>query len=294
MYLSIRDEILFSAGYETLTEGLTDLNLAGIELWFDREESVPSLTAPGGKPRLNLSDAGDLAELQRQVEANGVKISALCMGNNFNAEDRAAELAWGVRAIRIAEKLEVPAIRIDAIMRGEKELSLEAREQIVSDAIREILAQTADSPVELGIENHGFQGNDPAFLAAILEKVGSSRLGLTLDSGNFYWRGYPLSRLYDIFAQFAPVVKHTHLKNIAYPVEIQETEREMGYRYGEYACPIRLGDIDHARYIALLREAGYDRDLCLEDESLGKLSVEERKASLRADAEFFRQQIETG
>ena len=33
------------------------------------------------------------------------------------------------------------------------------------------------------------------------------------------------------------------------------------------------------------------RDLCLEDESLGKFPVEQRKANLRAAADFFRAQI---
>ncbi len=291
MYLSIRDEVLFAAGYSTPLEGLADLNLTGIELWLDRENSVPSLTSAAGKPRLILTNSADLTVLKRQIRENGVQVSALCMGNNFNAADRAKEIAWAVGAVQIAETLEVPAIRIDAIMQGEKDLPLEARQEIVAGAVREILAATAASSVELGIENHGFQGNDPLFLKGLLEKAGSPRLGLTLDSGNFYWRGWPLLKVYEIFAQFAPVVKHTHLKNICYPEPMRETEREMGYRYGEFACPVHLGDIDHTRYFALLREAGYSRDLCLEDESFGRFSEEERKANLRAAADSFRSHI---
>ena len=120
-----------------------------------------------------------------------------------------------------------------------------------------------------GIENHGFQGNDPEFLTGLLLDVDSPRLGLTLDSATSTGEGWPLSRVYEIFEQFAPVVKHTHIKNIAYPPEIRETQREIGYEYGKYVSPIHQGDIDHTRYFAALR-SGYDRDLCLEDESLGK------------------------
>ena len=190
--------------------------------------------------------------------------------------------------MQAAQQLGAPAIRIDAIMSGERHLPLEERQRLVATAISSILEQTVESEVELGIENHGFQGNDPEFLLGLLLAVDSPRLGLTLDSGNFYWRGWPLSRVYEIFEQFANVVKHTHIKNIAYPPELREVEREVGYEYGKYVCPIHEGDIDHARYITLLRNAGYDRDICLEDESLGKYAPEQRKANLRAAADFFR------
>jgi len=291
MYLSVRDDIVFAAGYATIAEGLKDLNIQGVELFVKNDDTVSAIAPEGGKDRLNLANSADLATLKKQASDNGVKIAALCMGNNFNAEDKAFQIAWAVRTIRAAEVLGVPAIRIDAIMSGERDLPLDERLRLVSTAVKQILAETEDSSVELGIENHGFQGNDPVFVKATLDAVGNPRLGLTLDSGNYYWRGWPLSRVYEIFDEFAPFVKHTHIKNIKYPVEIRETNREMGYEYNKYVCPIHEGDIDHTRYFAALRKAGYDRDLCLEDESLGQYSVEERKDNLRAAAEFFKAQI---
>ena len=291
MYLSIRDDVVFAAGYTTLAQGLKDLNIPGVELFVLRDDSVVAIDPLGEKNRLDLTEPDELAELKRQAKTNGITISALCMGNNFNAEDREAEIAWAVRTVRAAKKLGVPAVRIDAIMHGERHLPLEERQRLVSEAVKEILAETYDSGVDLGIENHGMQGNDPDFLTGLFLLVDSPRLGLTLDSGNFYWRGWPLSRVYEIFEQFAPLVKHTHIKNIAYPPEIRETMREIGYEYGKYVSPIHEGDIDHTRYFAALRAAGYDRDLCLEDESLGKYTPEQRQANLRAAADFFRAQI---
>ena len=292
MYLSIRDEIVFTAGYPTLAAGLNDLQIEAVELWVRRDDTVPALRPEGSKTRLNLTDYIDLAMLQDEIEAENIAVSALCMGNNFNAEDREAEIDWAVRTAEAAQRLGAHVVRIDAVMRGEKELALEERQQIVAERIRRILDATEDTGVDLGIENHGMQGNDPDFLQGLLDKVNSPRLGLTLDSGNFYWRGWPLSKVYEIFAQFAPVVKHTHIKNIAYPPELQETQREMGYEYHKYVSPIHEGDIDHARYFAILREAGYDRDLCLEDESLDKFAPEQRQANLRDAAAFFRAQIQ--
>ena len=292
MYISIRDVIVFAAGYKTLAEGLKDLDIAAVELFVKKDDTVSAIDpSADGKDRLNIADPADLAALERQANAHGIRISAFCMGNNFNAEDKAFEVAWAVRAVRAAAQLGIPAVRIDAIMSGERDLPLEERLRLVADAVNKILDATADTSVELGIENHGFQGNDPVFVRATLEAVGNPRLGLTLDSGNYYWRGWPLSRIYEIFDEFAQYVKHTHIKNIKYPEEIRETLREVGYEYDKYCCPIHEGDIDHTRYFAALRKAGYDRDLCLEDESLGKYDIEQRKENLRKAAAFFNAQI---
>jgi len=293
MYLSIRDDVVFAAGYDSLAVGLKDLGIAAVELFVhDRTENVKALEPTAAKPQLNLSNADDLAELQRQAAAHGITIAALCMGNNFNAEDKDAEIAWAVRTVRAAYALGIPAIRIDAIMHGEQDLPLEARQNIVVEAVSRILAETADTPVDLGMENHGFQGNDPEFLRGLLARIDSPRFGLTLDSGNFYWRGWALSRVYEIFAEFAPSVVHTHIKNIAYPPDIRETQREMGYEYAKYVSPIHEGDIDHRLYFEALRNVGYDRDLCLEDESLDRYSLEQRQVNLRDAAAFFQKQIE--
>jgi sugar phosphate isomerase/epimerase len=294
MYLSIRDDVVFAAGYDSLAVGLKDLGIAAVELFVrDRTENVVALEPTAEKPRLNLSDPDDLAELQRQTQVHGIKIAALCMGNNFNADDKDAEIAWAVRTVRAASTLGIPAIRIDAIMHGEQDLPLDTRQRIIADAVMQILAETADTPVDLGMENHGFQGNDPEFLRGLLARIDSPRFGLTLDSGNFYWRGWALSRVYEIFAEFAPYVVHTHIKNIAYPPELREIEREMGWEYGKYVSPIHQGDIDHSRYFEVLQNVGYNRDLCLEDESLSKYPPEQRQANLRDAAAFFHKQINT-
>jgi sugar phosphate isomerase/epimerase len=160
-------------------------------------------------------------------------------------------------------------------------------------ALSEILQRTADSGVDLGIENHGGIGNDPEFLGYVLSTVNSPRLGLTLDSGNFYWRGWPLSKVYAIFERFARDVKHTHIKNIAYPEEVRESERAIGYEYGRYVSPIYEGDIDLSRYVRLLKQAGYSRDLCMEDESLGRFTEVERRENLRKGRQYLERLIQT-
>ncbi len=80
-------------------------------------------------------------ELHGQARAEAVHIAALCMGTNFNAPDKAAEIAWAVRAVQAAQALGAPAVRIDAVMSGEKDLPLEQRQQLVAEAVEQILAQ---------------------------------------------------------------------------------------------------------------------------------------------------------
>jgi sugar phosphate isomerase/epimerase len=132
----------------------------------------------------------------------------------------------------------------------------------------EIIADTEPTGVAFAIENHGTTTNDPAFLATLFKKVGSQRLGLTLDTANFYWFGHPLSKVYELYEAFAPRVSHTHCKSIHYPAAEREKHRPVGWKYAQYACPIGEGDIDFARVAAILHKAGYKNDLCIEDESI--------------------------
>lgn len=286
MYVSIRDDTLLATGFEDIAEGLRFYGLAGVELAMDRECRVRPLTSAGTPDRLAL-DGDGWKELARQRDETGLRVAAFCLANDFNRPDREAELAWVVRVVEIAAALGVPAVRIDAIMHGERDLPPQEREEIFAASVRHIVDRTEGLSVDLGIENHGFQGNDPAFLDGLLARVGSPRLGLTMDTGNFYWAGHPLERVYDILRHFAPVAKHTHLKNIQYPQDIRETQREMGYEYGRYVCPIPEGDIDHARVVRDLQAAGYDRDLCIEDESLGKFDLPTRRAHIQATADYL-------
>jgi sugar phosphate isomerase/epimerase len=108
---------------------------------------------------------------------------------------------------------------------------------------------------------------------------------MTLDTGNFYWYGWPLSQLYRTLEHFAPRAKHTHIKNINYPAEMVEKRREIGYEYGKYCSPLDEGNIDIARVVRLLVAAGYTGDLCIENEALGKYPQAERIGVLQRDAD---------
>jgi sugar phosphate isomerase/epimerase len=124
--------------------------------------------------------------------------------------------------------------------------------------------------------------------------VDDPRLGLTLDTGNFYWYGVPLDELYGLIERFAPRAKHTHLKSINYPPELANARRETGAGYKEYCCALDEGNIDLPRVVRSLRTAGYDRDLCVENESLFKHPPEAKLDVLRRDVAAARAAIISG
>jgi sugar phosphate isomerase/epimerase len=118
--------------------------------------------------------------------------------------------------------------------------------------------------------------------------VGSNRLGLTLDTGNFYWFGHPLSKVYELYEAFAPRVFHTHCKSIKFPPSERQKQRPVGWEYGKYACPIYEGDIDFRRVLKTLIAAGYTGDLCVEDESLGRFPAAERGKILAKEVRYLK------
>ena len=236
--------------------------------------SFPELFHPDRK--YSAATADGIKLLADDLAAAKVRISAFCMFTRYD-ERPDLEVAWAAKAARAAKALGVPAIRIDVVPRKTK------REEFLAVAVailKKVIAATDSTPVAFAIENHGRVTNDPEFLTPLFERVGSPRLGLTLDTGNFYWSGHPLSKLYAIYETFAPRVFHTHCKSIAYPEDQRERQRPVGWEYGKYHCPINEGDIDFRRVIAILRKAGYANDLCVEDDSLGTQPAADRAAVL--------------
>ncbi|MEM2936088.1 MAG: sugar phosphate isomerase/epimerase, partial [Candidatus Bathyarchaeia archaeon] len=137
--------------------------------------------------------------------------------------------------------------------------------------------------ISLAVENHGVIANRREFLRGLLKEVGSDNLGLTLDTGNFYWFGYPVQEVYDIIQEFAGHVKHTHIKNAT-----TEWKNERRKPAEVIMAPLYEGDLNLKLIVDALKRTGYDHDLTIEDESLGRFPLEERRKILKKDADFLR------
>jgi len=292
MYVSVRDSMLSEKTFPTIMEGLRHLGVEALELNLARDFSVRSLDT---KETLFLRTNEEAQAFRKHADELGVKICAVLTACDFSAGDMDSNVAWIARAIEIADLLGASAVRIDSAMSKERELDFETRVKIFAEGLSGALRRTANSKVTLGIENHGFQGNNLAFLLNVYRQVGSDRLGSTLDTGNFYWRGYPLSEVYGILRVLAPYTKHTHVKNINYPADQREVTREAGWEYVKYFCPLDEGDIDVGKVVGILAAAGYKGDVCVEDESIEKCkTAEERIAVLERDVACIRKAIASG
>ena len=280
--VTCRDAMLRRSGAADCWTAMRLYGVDGVESDITDDLTLPNLY--GADSPLSVATPEDRDRVCAALEKAGKKITAFCMHNRFD-ERPEFEVQWCLRAAEAARELGVPAIRIDVVPR---KIPREEFLPFAVEVLRKVMAATEKTGIRFAVENHGNTTNNPEFLDALFSQVGSPRLGLTLDTGNFYWFGHPLSHLYEIYEHFAPRVFHTHCKSINYPPEEREKQRPMGWEYSKYHCPIYQGDIDFGRVLAILKKANYSNDLCIENEMLGRLSAEEAVKTVSQEVIFLR------
>lgn len=285
--VAVRDAMIPVASGQTFFDAVRGLGIDTFELSLNPDCGLLSISNEDGAAPFSVINEASTAQLKARLDETGVSVCAVLLGTDFSGPNAEAHIQWAVRAVRAAQQLGAPAVRLDPLT-ANRELPMEQIRDNVVRYVRQVLEQTGDSGVDLGIENHGAVGNNPEFLDGIFEQVNNPRLGITLDTGNFYWSGLPLSELYSVIEHFAPRAKHTHIKSIAYPTEMRETQRQTGFEYGRYCAPIDRGDLDMTRIVRTLRQSGYSRALCIENEALSKFPAEERPEVLRGEIALLR------
>ncbi len=281
--ITCRDAILRHTGHKDCWSALRAVGAEGVEIRVADDLTLPDLFHPAAK--YTAATAAGVERLAADAKAAGQRITAFCMTNRFE-EQPEAEIHCCGKLARAAQTLGVPTIRIDVVP---VKLARAEFLKLSVETLKKVIVATESTGVAFAVENHGTTTNDPDFLNALFEGVGSKRLGLTLDACNFYWFGHPLSKIYELCEAFAPRVFHTHCKNIRYPADQRERQRPMGWKYAEYGSQVEESDIDFARIAAILHKAGYHADLCVEDEFLGKFSAAEATKRLAKEVAFLKQ-----
>ncbi|MGC8738411.1 MAG: sugar phosphate isomerase/epimerase family protein [Candidatus Hydrogenedens sp.] len=284
MNIAIRDEILLEV-FSSIIEGLNYLKLNQFELHLNNDFQSYSLNS---SHKVSIKSEEQLFKYKKELQEKKVFVSALLTDFDVSMHTKEQSIDWFKNAVNIAYTLGSKVIRIDSSLQQEHLYSFGEKVELFSNIISELFSEIENISIRLGIENHGKEGNNPIFLLSVVHTVGDPRLGLTLDLGNFYWRGYPLSETEAILKLLAPYAKHTHIKNIAYPKTAQEIYREIGWEYATYVCPIFKGDINIETILTELKKSNYDGVLCIEDESLGNFSDPIHKREiLKQDVEFL-------
>ena len=285
MYVALREMMLGHIQNDNHWELLNELGNLPLEIAFNRDLTTLYFKDENGKP-YNLSIEKEAQGFKERLEKQGSRLCAFLMGNDFSADDLGKEIEWAVNACRIARGLGVGVIRID-MAPHKKDFVYKDFLSTCIDTVKKILMETKKSAITLAVENHGFTSNREDFLDEVFKKIDSPRLGLTLDTGNFYWYGNPLSKTYELIEKFSSRVKATHCKNIKYPQELREKKREIGWEYGKYVSPIYEGDIDHAKVVKILKKAGYSDAITVEDESLSKFDRDKKIEIIKKDIEHL-------
>src|ERR1044071_596998 len=110
MQVSIRHDQLLAAGFSSIREGLRYFGLRDVELSVDREFRCHPIMPFDGDAKLRLDQIEDVERLEQQCAETGTRITALLLANDFNAPDRAKEVAWIARVAEVAAHLKIPAL----------------------------------------------------------------------------------------------------------------------------------------------------------------------------------------
>ncbi len=114
----------------------------------------------------------------------------------------------------------------------------------------------------------------PVTLRRTIEDIGTDNLGINLDPANLilYGKANPVDAL-DVFGEF---VRDIHGKDGCYPTD----GKNLGIE-----TPLGEGKVEYPRFIARLKELGYDRYITIEREISGDEQIEDiKKAKELLDA----------
>lgn len=291
--VTIRDPYLRGIGEDTVWAAAKSVGISRLECVLDKTLGCRFLFEKDATP-YGIDTAERRAALRSKLDAEGMSIGCFALVIRLGKpgdEDEAID--WVTRAAKAAPEvgctmLMLPVAITDA--RGER-VSDEEFLTVGKRFVGRLDKVAAETGVQLMLENLGHYWNRPEILLPVLQVSEPDRVGLLHDICNMYWYGHPLDRLYTLTGQVAPYVRSVHIKSVKYPPDQRNRQRSPGWEYERHAVPVRDGDIDFARILAIYAKAGYVGDVCIEDDSLGKLDAAGKKKAVADDVALLQELI---
>ena len=188
-------------------------------------------------------------QTRRMLEKYGMKVSAVAAGNDFLQSDP-KELDAQIERYRYVCQI-VPyagtdIVRSDGGWNRKGDVPEEEWDGMLLEAFKRCMDFVERLEVRIALDNHGLSTNDGDWQLSLIERVGSDRLGVNLDTMNYRWYGHDLEKIDHFYEILAPHVFHTHMKD------------GTGSRQEYKGAALGEGEIhlDHA--VKCLKEAGYD------------------------------------
>jgi sugar phosphate isomerase/epimerase len=292
--VTIRDPYLRGIGEDTVWAAARSVGISRLEVVLDGDLACPHLFEKEETP-YRLDTAENQQILRNKLASEGMSIGCFAMvtriskpGDEDLAVERITRAAKAIGAVG-CNQIMLPVAIVDE--KGER-LSDEQFVAAGKSLVRRLDKVAAETGVQLMLENLGHYWNRTEILLPVLRESKPDRVGLLHDVCNMYWFGHPLDKLYELTEQVAPFVRSVHVKSVKYPEDQRNQQRSPGWEYGKHAEPVRSGDIDFGRILAIYAKAGYVGDVCIEDDSLGKFDAAGKKKVIADDVVLLRELIE--
>ena len=206
-------------------------------------------------------------KVRKQVDAHGLKVSALAASNDFVLLEEEAVLAQVDRMKRICglvKRLGGNVIRTEG-GQPKDAVQPERHAEAIAGCLTRCREFIEPMDVYLAMDNHGLVTNDGDLELEIFQRTGSDHVGANIDTMNYRWAGHDLETIDTWYEKVAPYCFHTHMKD------------GTGSRQNYVGAALGEGEIhlDHAA--ACLKKAGYDGVYCAEYEGKEDQRVGYRK-----------------
>ena len=188
-------------------------------------------------------------ETRRLLENYGMQAAAVAAGNDFLQADPAhlqAQIERYYYVCQIIPYAGTDIVRSDGGWNRNDQVPEDQWDSMLLEAFKRCAEFLEELNVRIALDNHGLSTNDGEWQLSLIERVGSERLGVNLDTMNYRWYGHDLARIDHFYEILAPHVFHTHMKD------------GTGSRQNYKGAALGEGEIHLERAVKCLREAGYD------------------------------------
>lgn len=206
-------------------------------------------------------------KVRKQMDARGLKTSALSSGNDFVVLDE-ADITYQVermkRFLGLARILGTNIIRTEG--GATKDSVPEDRwVEAMAGCLKRLAPFAEEAGILLAVDNHGYCTNDGDRQLALIEAVGSPNVGVNLDTMNYRWFGHEVSEINRYYEILAKHTFHTHFKD------------GHGSRQNYVGAALGEGEIDLSHAVKCLKAVGYDGVWCVEYEGTEPTDIGYRK-----------------